>query len=298
MSGAGVIGFIGTVAALCTTGAFVPQILKIRKQGGKDVSVSMLVVYLVGVLLWLIYGLMFHAHAVIWANVVATILVSIALVLKLTWRENAADKGRNGRRLRIAVDMDEVIADALSRHLTLYNNATGEKVTPELIWEVGLEAAIPPKYREVFHTLPHEDGFFDNLAVIPNSQRALQMLSSEFEIFITSAAMEVPRSFDAKFRWLREHFPFIPTSNIVFCGDKEIIDADYLIDDRSRHFARFGGTGILFTAPHNARERARLRANDWDEVLSMLMKKPGALGIQRSAQSNINTEDQELAISN
>jgi len=180
MSGAGVIGFIGTVAALCTTGAFVPQILKIRKQGGKDVSVSMLVVYLVGVLLWLIYGLMFHARAVIWANVVATILVSIALVLKLTWKENAADNRRKGRRLRIAVDMDEVIADALTRHLGLYNSATGENVTPALIREVGLEAAIPPKYREVFHALPHEDGFFEDLAVIPNSQRALQMLSSEF----------------------------------------------------------------------------------------------------------------------
>ena len=298
MSGASIIGFIGTVAALCTTGAFVPQILKIRRQGGKDVSVSMLVVYLVGVLLWLIYGLMFHARAVIWANVVATILVSIALVLKLTWRENAPDNRRNGRRLRIAVDMDEVIADALTRHLSLYNSATGENVTPALIREVGLEAAIPPKYHEVFHALPHEDGFFEDLAVIPNSQRALQMLSSEFEVFITSAAMEVPRSFDAKFRWLCEHFPFIPTSNIVFCGDKEIIDADYLIDDRSRHFARFRGTGILFTAPHNAREGAPLRANNWDEVLGMLMKKHSALSIQHSAQSNINTEEQELAVSN
>jgi 5'(3')-deoxyribonucleotidase/uncharacterized protein with PQ loop repeat len=298
MSVTGVIGFIGTVAALCTTGAFVPQILKIRKQGGKDVSVSMLVVYLVGVLLWLIYGLMFHARAVIWANVVATILVSIALVLKLTWRENAANHRWSGRRLRIAVDMDEVIADALTRHLSLYNGATGENLTPELIREVGLEAAVPPKHRAVFEALPHEDGFFDNLEVIPNSQRSLQMLSSEFDIFITTAAMEVPRSFDAKFRWLREHFPFIPTSNIVFCGDKEIIDADYLIDDRSRHFARFRGTGILFTAPHNAREGARLRANDWDEVLGMLMKKPAALGIQHSAQININTEEQELAVSN
>jgi hypothetical protein len=52
-----------------------------------------------------------------------------------------------------------------------------------------------------------------------------------------------------------------------------IVDADYLIDDRSRHFARFRGTGILFTAPHNARERAPLRANNWDEVLALL---PGA----------------------
>ncbi|PYY17033.1 MAG: hypothetical protein DMG61_03230 [Acidobacteria bacterium] len=298
MNSTSLIGLIGTVAALCTTGAFIPQILKIRKQGGEDVSVSMLVVYLVGVLLWLAYGLMFHAQAVIWANVVAAVLVGTALLLKVTWKEAVGVDIQRASRLRVAVDIDEVLADALTRHLNLYNRATGENVTPELIRQVGLEAAIPPKYRPVFELLPHEDGFFENLGVIANSQRALQILSSEFEVFITSAAMEVPRSFDAKFRWLREHFPFIPTSNIVFCGDKEIIDADYLIDDRSRHFARFRGTGILFTAPHNAREDARLRADNWEEVLAMLMKKQSAVSSQPLAKTEINAEVQELAISN
>jgi len=296
MSDPEITGVVGTVAAICTTGAFVPEIFKLRKQGGEDLSYSMVAVYLVGVLLWLVYALMFHAPAVIWANAVASLLVAVSLVLKLTWKESAGT-GRNGRRtrrLRVAVDMDEVIADSLTRHLSLYNRATGQNVTPELIRENGLEAAIPAKHREIFERLPHEDGFFDDLGVIVHSQRALQLLSSEFNVFITSAAMEVPRSFDAKFRWLQEHFPFVPTSNIVFCGDKEIIDADYLIDDRSRHFARFRGTGILFTAPHNARERAHLRASNWDEVLAIVMKKQPALTLQQSAKTDINTEAQQV----
>jgi len=82
----------------------------------------------------------------------------------------------------------------------------------------------------------------------------------------------VPFSFDSKYRWLQRHFPFIPPNRIVFCGDKEIVNSDYLIDDRSRHFARFRGTGILFTAPHNYREQARLRAGNWDDVLALLPK--------------------------
>ena len=57
-----------------------------------------------------------------------------------------------------------------------------------------------------------------------------------------------------KYKWLQQNFPFIPTSQIVFCGDKNIINADVLVDDRSRHFKEFRGTGILFTAPHNAGE--------------------------------------------
>jgi 5'-nucleotidase len=83
--------------------------------------------------------------------------------------------------------------------------------------------------------------------------------------------MDVPYSFDDKFDWLEKHFPLVPPSRIVFCGDKHILNADILIDDRSRHFKQFQGTGILFTAPHNARENAPLRANNWKEVLQILL---------------------------
>lgn len=82
--------------------------------------------------------------------------------------------------------------------------------------------------------------------------------------------MEVPGSFDSKFRWLREHFPFIPPSHLVFCGDKGILNADYLVDDRSRHFWHFRGIGILFGAPHNARQVVAYRADGWDGVLAIL----------------------------
>jgi len=70
-------------------------------------------------------------------------------------------------------------------------------------------------------------------------------------------------SFDAKYQWLRRHFSFILTSQIVFSGDKWIIDVDYLFADRSRHFAHFRGRGLLFSAPHNAAETRYARANSW-----------------------------------
>jgi len=76
------LSYVGGVAAVCTTGAFVPQILKIRRQGGGDLSYPMLFLYLTGILLWLAYGLMLHAAAVIWANAATAFLVGIAIVLK------------------------------------------------------------------------------------------------------------------------------------------------------------------------------------------------------------------------
>jgi MtN3 and saliva related transmembrane protein len=78
----GSLDYVGTVAAVCTTGAFIPQIVKIRKQGGNDLSYPMLLVYLAGVLLWLAYGLLLHASAVIWANAATSFLVIVAIGLK------------------------------------------------------------------------------------------------------------------------------------------------------------------------------------------------------------------------
>ncbi|MBZ5703107.1 MAG: hypothetical protein LAN84_14840 [Acidobacteriia bacterium] len=76
------IAIVGNCGAVCTTGAFVPQVWKIWKQGGRDLSYSMLGIYLLGVLLWLVYGLLLRAEAVILANAATTVLVLASLILK------------------------------------------------------------------------------------------------------------------------------------------------------------------------------------------------------------------------
>jgi 5'-nucleotidase len=272
-----VTGYLGIVAAFCTTVAFVPQIVKLRKQGGKDLSYPMLFLYMAGVLLWLVYGIQVHAAAVVWANALTGVLVLVSIVLKAN--PLAKQLGAGARRLRIAVDMDEVIADAFGKHLRQYNQRAGTNLTPELVSEKGLGALIPAGQREEFNAIPHTDGFFADLELIAGSREALLELSRKHDIYITSAAMEVPGSFADKFQWLETHFPFIPPSRIVFCGDKGIINADVLIDDRSRHFKGFPGTGILFTAPHNVSEAADLRANNWNDVMELLEGvRPGRAG--------------------
>ena len=84
MPSAAVTAGIGIIAAICTTLSFVPQIVKIRWQGARDLSYAMLLLYLTGLSLWLIYGIRIGAPEVIGANVVAGALVTVALILK--WR--------------------------------------------------------------------------------------------------------------------------------------------------------------------------------------------------------------------
>jgi len=167
---------------------------------------------------------------------------------------------------RIAVDMDEVIADALSEHILRYNQTFGAKL--ELVHFHGkrFKEVIPDEHREQAERMVHTRDFFADLPVIAGSQEVLQRLCTKHEVFITTAAMEVPLSFDAKYQWLRKHFPFISPMNFVFCGDKSVVRADYLIDDNVRHFAHFEGMGILFDAPHNRNVIGFRRVENWHEV--------------------------------
>jgi 5'(3')-deoxyribonucleotidase len=180
---------------------------------------------------------------------------------------SAAGRGKpeGARRLRIAIDMDEVMADALAEQLRRYNAACGADVKITDLDGRHLEDCVPPEHRSVTESM-FDASFFEDLALFPDCRDVIRELAERHEVFIVTAAMDVPLSFDAKFRWLRRHFDFIPTSQIVFCGDKSIIDADYLIDDRPRHFPRFKGRPVLFSAPHNSGESRYPRVSSWAEV--------------------------------
>jgi 5'-nucleotidase len=178
---------------------------------------------------------------------------------------DAKREGAVARRRRIAIDMDEVMADALAEHVRRYNAAFGASVRVEDLAGYHLEDRVPAEHREAAESM-FDASFFEDLELFPDCVEVIHELTARFEVFIVTAAMDVPLSFDAKYRWLRRHFPFIPPSHLVFCGDKSIIDADYLIDDRARHFARFRGRPVLYSAPHNAAETRYPRVSSWAEV--------------------------------
>ena len=80
------IDAIGSVAAFLTTVAFVPQVVKIwRSRSAKDISLSMYVVFTLGVAMWLVYGLLLGAMPIIIANCVTLVLAMSVVVMKLRW---------------------------------------------------------------------------------------------------------------------------------------------------------------------------------------------------------------------
>ena len=85
----------------------------------------------------------------------------------------------------------------------------------------------------------------------------------------TSSKWDPDQDSQPKFDWLAANFPFIDWRQIVLCGDKSIIRAEYMIDGNVYHLRRFEGEKMLFDSPHNRKvPDAVHRVHNWDEVLS------------------------------
>lgn len=77
---------LGLLAGFCTSVAFVPQVLQVyRNRSAKDISLGMYLIFVLGVILWLVYGVMAQAWPVIIANAVTLLLAGCVLLMKLKW---------------------------------------------------------------------------------------------------------------------------------------------------------------------------------------------------------------------
>ena len=81
------ITILGLVAGTLTTIAFLPQLLKIwQTKSAKDISFNTLIIFNLGIFLWLIYGIYLNALPIILANLFTLIFNMIIVWLKIKYK--------------------------------------------------------------------------------------------------------------------------------------------------------------------------------------------------------------------
>jgi MtN3 and saliva related transmembrane protein len=78
---------LGLTAAFFTTFAYLPQSLKaIRTKHTKDLSLPMILMLELGLITWLIYGILISSIPIIAANTISIVLMTIILYLKIKYK--------------------------------------------------------------------------------------------------------------------------------------------------------------------------------------------------------------------
>ncbi len=165
--------------------------------------------------------------------------------------------------MTLIIDMDEVMADAITRFLEWYERDFGVHYTKADLYGTKLHLLVPEEHRKIVREYPHQKGFFKNLPLIENSMEVIEQLNNRFEVYVASAAMEFRYSLEEKYDWLDQHFPFIHWKRRIFCGDKSIVKGDILIDDHDFNLSVFDGRAIMFTSSHNVSETKYERLDNW-----------------------------------
>ncbi len=175
-------------------------------------------------------------------------------------------------RQSIAIDMDQVLANMYKKMVVTINGILGTTYTEEEFLKTSRQQLTMEQEKELFIALNEPSYFRDFELLEPDAIDVVRELNERYDIYIATAAMEVPGCFTAKYDWLREHFPFLNPQHFVFCGNKAVIHTDFLIDDNPRQLRAFKGTGLLFDMPYNAHVDEFERVHGWQGVREYFLK--------------------------
>lgn len=172
---------------------------------------------------------------------------------------------------RIAIDMDDVMADTHAKFIRLYLEGEMPRYTLEELKEKSFHELFDEGEYRIIQQRVYEPGFFRDIPVMEGAQDVIADLMERYDVFIATAAQEFPNSLREKWDWLHEYFPVISWRNYVFMGDKSILNTAYLIDDMPRNLRTFQGEGLLFDALHNREDTEFRRVKSWQDVAKALL---------------------------
>lgn len=154
----------------------------------------------------------------------------------------------------IALDVDDVCADLITEWIRRYNIEWGDNLLPENITQWELEKCVKPECgRRIFEIL-HEPDLYEYVCPMPGARSAVyELLGRGHRVVYVTACVQ--GTMDRKLQWLLD-WDFLTKKNyrtdFIVAGDKSLIMADYLFDDRPLNVETFKwGRGVLVERPHN-----------------------------------------------
>lgn len=181
---------------------------------------------------------------------------------------------------RIMVDMDDVITTGGFLHLI--NEYLKTNYTENDFESFYMQDIVPNK--DKFFKWFKTNNMYDYCSLTPNVYEVLEKLSKNYEIFIGTSYIirdiikDTAFLLPQKYEFLINNFPFINPNNIIFLGNKSVLNCDIKIDDRIDNLDG-AKTKILFTAWHNKNiskdelnNKGIKRANNWKEIENIFLK--------------------------
>ena len=154
------------------------------------------------------------------------------------------------KKLRILVDMDEVLDNLLERWVAYLNERYDAQADHQDLKVWDLTGLFPMLTKEEADRPLYDDALWKSLSPREGSAEYLKrMMDDGHEVYIVTAANY--QTLPAKMEWLFEHYPFFSWENVIITRSKQLIRADVLIDDGVHNLEGGDYFKILVDSPNN-----------------------------------------------
>lgn len=172
--------------------------------------------------------------------------------------------------------MDGVVANTHAAWLDLYNADYDDDLDYSEITDWDMAKFVKPECgRKIYEYLTRPD-FYELVVPMDYSLLSMDMLREMgHRIIFVSAGF-----FPAKVEWLHNYgflkeYPYNDgrwqtAADIIIAYDKNLINGDILIDDRTDNVLAFDGQSILFNQPWNLKDKFGIRVDGWMEIVDIL----------------------------
>jgi 5'-nucleotidase len=168
----------------------------------------------------------------------------------------------------IATDIDDVCFDHISLWLERYNFSFEDNLLESDItdWDISLFVKPEAKHKIYDFLTP---SIYNNQAVVLGSLWGVRELRKNGYrvIFVTSNLFSMG---GVKFNWLNENGFGVDKKDYIECGDKSLIDCNFLLDDNYATCLSMDGRGVLYSKAWNLKNDYEYRVNGWFDFIHKL----------------------------
>lgn len=142
--------------------------------------------------------------------------------------------------MRVLIDIDSIVTDTLKSWLQVLNKKYGTNATEADIndWDMTKSPKLSHLTSAQVLDVLNLPGFYYNLELIPGARENIEALNKIHEVYFVTARWGATAHVET-LRWFKETFPFLKSSQLIWCDKKELIEGDIIIDDKPETLGNF-----------------------------------------------------------
>lgn len=181
------------------------------------------------------------------------------------------------KQFTILVDMDDTLVHTVRTWVSWLNAKYNLNVDYDSVVDWDMKLAFPTLTEaQIYEPLACED-FWYLVKPRVDAQVFLKFLMEDgHKIYICSSSHYLTVKYKIH-HCLFKHFPYLEHKQLIFIRDKQLLKADFLIDDAIHNLTDGDYQGVMITVPYNKNmdEKALnlVRVNNWEEFYNYIKEK-------------------------